>query len=117
MRAFHDDCIPSYHQRIDHYKKIYKNLNNDRYWEKFYKCVPLNWSQEGRNLLSSFKLLVDNHLFEVHKNMVDLRVALSSAVMKDRFSLDKNTSVNNDLLDATLAAAREFSYRSQNNVD
>jgi hypothetical protein len=111
MSLYRDDCYPNYNTRIQYYKDTYKYDPN--YWEKFYHVVPLSWSTEGRKLLSSFKLLVDNNLFESHNSMTDLHVAMRTATMKDRFDLDKNLTINHDLLDATIAAAREFSYRKR----
>jgi hypothetical protein len=116
MSKYGDDCHPSYHDRIEFYKKQYRKLNNEKYWEKFYHVIPLNWSTEGRKLLSSFKLLMDNNLFESHKTMLDLSASFRSATMADKFDLQKSNTINSDLFDATIAAAREFNFKGNTHV-
>jgi hypothetical protein len=97
------------------------NCNKDYYASYFYggalnDAVPISWNVEGKKLLTAFKLLLDNQLVSVHPSMTDLIIALRSATMENNWDLNKQASVNNDLLDATIAAARPFSYKRKPNV-
>lgn len=49
--------------------------------------------------------------------MLDLSVSFRSAVMADKFDLQKKDTINSDLFDATIAACREFSFKGNKNVN
>jgi len=83
----------------------------DRRIEEKYKVIPTSFGTESVNMLINLKRMIETpKLVAIHPKFEDLIISLRSA-QGENWHLDKEESVNNDLLDALRLALQYFRIR------
>lgn len=85
----------------------------DRRIEEKYKIIPTSFGTENVNMMINLKRMIETpNLVAIHPKFEDLIISLRSA-QGENWHLDKEESVNNDLLDALRLVLQFFKIRKQ----
>ncbi|WP_337863826.1 hypothetical protein [Nitrososphaera sp.] len=79
---------------------------------RFMRVKPITFGTEHREMLGNTALLVEKGWVAIHPNFAKLITALRTAVAED-YSLDKEATLHNDVLDAFRLALRPYAIKGR----